>query len=497
MDDSGQDSVMKRVRDYIEATPRSITLYDIDLTPRYSNIHPTEVDLSTRIGSMRLHVPIFGAPMDTVTDPTLAKALSVIGACGILYRHPDAAVQLAWAKEVLEYQWCIVKEPITLRDTASIDDARRILHEKGYSTIPVLDEHARLSGVLFTHDVAFKRHLNDPVSKWMMPIDRLKTEWVGTSFKKIQDRLLHEQECSVLPIIGGERRLHGMYFMKDVMHAHPSRYAGKPVVGIAIGVSEKDAHERARKAYELGASVVVIDSSHGDCTDVVEQTKRVRSLCQSITIIAGNVADVTGEGYLHLAHAGADAIKVGIGSGSICTTTTHTGAGVGMVTAIRACVEARKLLGAEFKGRFPSIIADGGINQPGDAVKALLVGADAVMAGKWLVAASESRSAITRGITPDGKILYRGMASKEAIADRSADRYGKKKKAAEGVSGFVQHRGRLIEWIQEDLELMRSGFAHAGAENITALHQYGNQPGSWSRYSSLGRQQASVRVDTE
>lgn len=483
---------MGDVSDYIEAIPQSITLYDIDVTPTYSNIHPSEVSLKSRIGPIVLNIPILSAPMDTVTGPHLAKMLSVLGGCGILYRHPDPAIQLDCLKEVLTYEWCMVKEPEWLSVSSRIDEAERILKQKGFSTIPIKDNNARLSGVLFTRDVAFKWHRDDPVSKWMTPIDRVKTATVGTSFIEIRNRLQNEQKCSVLPIVDVEMRMHGMYFMKDVVHADPSIHKGKPLVGIAIGTDERDL-ERAEAAAQMGVGVIVIDSSHGDCGDVIYQAKRLSTLMgpfTDIAVVAGNIADVDGGGYVRLAETGIDAVKIGIGGGSICTTTSVTGAGVGMVTALRACIEARKKSNTQ-----PAIIADGGINVPGNAVKALLVGADAVMAGEWLVAASESNSAVNNGVH-DGRVRYRGMASPEAIADRIADRYGKKKTAPEGVTGWVPHRGPLMRWLPEDMELVRGGFAHAGAHDIEALHRYGNKSGSINCYTSLGRMQSAVRVET-
>lgn len=487
------------VKAYLEASVPSVTLYDITVVPTNSEVHPAEVDLETKVGRARLPIPIFAPPMDTVTGPELAKKLSVLGGCGILYRHPDPAQQLAWAKEVLAYQWCMVTEPKCLRETARVAEAEHILNEYQFSTIPVWNEERVLLGVVFTKDIALKRHREDSVLKWMIPLERLKTIQYGTSFATVRERLMNEQECSVLPVIDAEKRLSGIYFMKDVLNANPCADYGRPLVGIAIGVEESDL-DRVLQAVGAGVQVICIDSSHGDCTAVIDQADRVVDLTApfgDITIIAGNVADVDGGGYRRLAAVGVHAVKVGIGSGSICTTTGATGVGVGLVTAIRACVEVRKELLREGV-HAPAIIADGGVNGPGDAVKALLVGADAVMAGKWLVAATESHSAQTGGLSQDRKrVLYRGMASAEAIKARVADRYGKKKTAPEGVSGYVPHRGILKDWLPSDLELMRIGFGHAGAGCLDVLHTYGENPLSSTPWSANGREQAAVRVETD
>jgi IMP dehydrogenase len=63
--------------------------------------------------------------------------------------------------------------------------------------------------------------------------------------------------------------------------------------------------------------------------------KRVKSLSNSVQVVAGNVA--TAEATRALIDAGADAVKVGIGPGSICTTRVVAGVGVPQLTAIMDC----------------------------------------------------------------------------------------------------------------------------------------------------------------
>jgi IMP dehydrogenase len=66
--------------------------------------------------------------------------------------------------------------------------------------------------------------------------------------------------------------------------------------------------------------------------------KRVKSLSNSVQVVAGNVA--TAEATRALIDAGADAVKVGIGPGSICTTRMVAGVGVPQLTAIMDCAAA-------------------------------------------------------------------------------------------------------------------------------------------------------------
>ena len=64
----------------------------------------------------------------------------------------------------------------------------------------------------------------------------------------------------------------------------------------------------------------------------------MKTLSNSVQVVAGNVA--TAEAAKALIDAGADAIKVGIGPGSICTTRIVAGVGVPQLTAIMDAARA-------------------------------------------------------------------------------------------------------------------------------------------------------------
>jgi len=471
------------------------TLNEVLLRPIRSDIAPHEVDLTTKIGPVTLNIPLISAAMDTVTGPDMAKVLSEVGGCGIIYRTKKPEQQLEWIKESLEYKPCLISKPECLRPEDPIEDAKDILDMHKFSTIPITTRTGALEGVLFTSDVFFrvKGRMLEPVSNWMKPFSELKTESARSSFKKIKDRLLNEQECSVLPIVSSKRKLRGIYFMKDFFHINLCLHKRKPLVGMAVGVHESDL-DRAKEALKLGIGIIVIDSSHGNCSPVIEQTKKIVKLVKGqAAVIAGNVADV--DGYLRLAEAGADGVKVGIGSGSSCTTSQGTGVGFPMFTLIKELYYTRQRLKKE-KINAPVIIPDGGINGPGELTVSLGAGGHLCMAGKWLVAADESHSAKTReGIR--GYVYYRGMASKASIDQRLSDRYGKQKKAPEGIEGLVRHRGPLKSWIGKDMELVQGGLAHVGARNIKELHKVSQNPIIFSQFSSAGQEQIATRLIEE
>lgn len=481
------------------------TLDEVKIRPWHTKIAPHHVSLKTTIGNAVLNFPAFSAPMDTVTNGLLSKELSEVGGCGVIFRHRNPDVQLGWISEALSSKNCLIKSPKFVRIGDKVESAQEILGRYDFSTIPVLTKAGKLSGMIFTGGIAFEEdRLEEPAKDWMVPFKDLKAAHLNTSFSEIKKRLLTEKNCNVLPVVDDKRKFHGMYFMKDVLVESQSTFNGRPLVGAAVGSSKLDINERLLPALKMGLGIVVIDSSHGNCEDVLVQTARVIEVVTEFAksndlprpaVISGNVADV--DGYVRFAQLGVDGVKFGIGCGSICTTSSVTGIGVPLFTNLREGKYCKIKL-EQAKMHAPAIIADGGIPGPGFANVALGAGADAVMGGKWFVAFTESISAQNH-ITPDNMVYYRGMASPRAIKARSSDRYdykGSTKKAAEGEEGKVHHRGPTKKHIRYDRETMQGGFSHAGAENLEALHRYCNENKmAFYRFSGAGMSQLETHLD--
>jgi IMP dehydrogenase len=107
-----------------------------------------------------------------------------------------------------------------------------------------------------------------------------------------------------------------------------------------------------------------------------------------VPVIVGGAAGYTPA--LHLMRTGAAGVLVGFGGGASSTTRRAMGIRVPMATAISDIAEARRDYMDESGGRYVHVIADGGVGTSGDIVKALAMGADAVMLGAALARASEA-----------------------------------------------------------------------------------------------------------
>jgi IMP dehydrogenase len=224
-------------------------------------------------------------------------------------------------------------------------------------------------------------------------------------------------------------------------------------IGAAIGVGE-DFMNRAKTLVEEGIRLLCIDVAHGHHQMTKEALQALRDeFSDTVHIMAGNVATL--EGVNDLADWGADSVRCNIGGGSICSTRVQTGHGLPGLQTIFECAKT---------DRDVKIIADGGIKNSGDMVKALAAGADAVMIGSMLSGTDETPGTIYRDSDGLQWKSYRGMASKEAQME-----WRGKYSSFEGVAARVPYRGPVGAVLADIERGIRSGLSYSGARDIAEL----------------------------
>jgi IMP dehydrogenase len=215
---------------------------------------------------------------------------------------------------------------------------------------------------------------------------------------------------------------------------------------------------------------ILIDVAHGHSNAVIDRIQEIKEARPDLPIIAGNVA--TYEGAYDLVSAGSYCIKIGVGSGSLCSTRLKTGNGVPQITAI---MEAKKAIDDWYVSKYrnkrdawrPTIIADGGIKNSGDGIKALACGANALMLGS-IFAGTEETPAKTINFPKKGLVkCYRGMASREA-----QESWKGRATSIEGEMIYVPYKGQLQNVFEEFISGMLSGMSYQNAKNIKQLQDH-------------------------
>ena len=225
-------------------------------------------------------------------------------------------------------------------------------------------------------------------------------------------------------------------------------------IAASIGVKE-EGMRRADMLVEAGVQIITLDIAHGDSIMMLETLDYLKKKHPNVDVIAGNVA--TSDGVKRMIERGADAVKVGIGPGSMCTTRIITGHGVPQLSAIALAVKVAS------QYNIP-VIADGGLKNSGDIVKALCAGASSVMVGSLVSGTLE-----TPGELKGGMKQYRGMASKAAQVSWRGDM--PQGMAAEGESTQIPCKGSVVNVIEELMGGLRSGMTYIGVDNIKAMSE--------------------------
>ena len=167
------------------------------------------------------------------------------------------------------------------------------------------------------------------------------------------------------------------------------RAAGVPVAGALSPQRTQEYHEAV---LEAGVDLFVIRgttvSAEHVSTDAEPLNLKKFIYELDVPVIVGGAASYTAA--LHLMRTGAAGVLVGFGGGAASTTRLSLGIHAPMATAISDVAAARRDYLDESGGRYVHVITDGGLGTSGDIVKAIAMGADAVMLGSALARATDA-----------------------------------------------------------------------------------------------------------
>ncbi len=167
------------------------------------------------------------------------------------------------------------------------------------------------------------------------------------------------------------------------------REAGVIVAG---ALTPQRTQEHCRTVLEAGVDLFVIRGTTVSA-EHVSQAEEPLDLKRfiydlDVPVIVGGAAGYTPA--LHLMRTGAAGVLVGFGGGASMRTEQVLGIHAAGASAISDVAAARRDYLDESGGRYVHVIADGGVGTSGTIVKALAMGADAVMLGTALARAEEA-----------------------------------------------------------------------------------------------------------
>lgn len=283
------------------------------------------------------------------------------------------------------------------------------------------------------------------------------------------DTVMGPESAAVLDAIGGFGVLHryctieqSVEMFLDASRRSTSQHRPVANIMVAIGATG-DYLERATELYRAGCRAFCIDVAHGHHASVKNALNEIRLKFEDdIHVMTGNVATL--HAFNDLADWGSNSIRVGVGGGSMCTTRIRTGHGIPTLQSVMDCSKS---------DRDVYIVADGGIRNSGDAVKALAAGADMIMLGSVLAGHDESPGDV---VDKHGNVItnrvfekelykkFRGMASREAQLQ-----WRGRVSVVEGETTMVPYKGSMMDTLSDLIDGIKSGISYSGAKTIREL----------------------------
>jgi IMP dehydrogenase len=450
---------------------KALTFDDVLLVPAHSVVLPRDVGLYTQVSrNIRLNIPLVSAAMDTVTESRLAIALAQEGGIGIVHKNLSPAEQAAEVHKVKRYESGVLKDPVTIPPTMTVGDVIALQRRHHFSGVPVV-EGGKVVGIVTNRDTRFETRLDQSVREIMTPQARLVTVREGASLDEARE-LLRQHRLERVLVLNDAGELSGLITVKDMMKATEHPFAAKDEqgrlrVGAALGVGA-GTEERAERLAEAGVDMIVVDTAHGHSQGVLDRVSWVKKHFPNIDVVGGNIA--TGEAARALIDAGADGVKVGIGPGSICTTRIVAGVGVPQITAIDLVARALEGTGApmiadggiRFSGDIAKAIAAGA-----DCVMlgGLFAGTEEAP-GETVLFQGRSYKAY-RGMGSLGA-MEKGAADRY-FQDSSSNI---DKLVPEGIEGRVPYKGAVAAVIHQLMGGLRASMGYLGCANIAAMHAH-------------------------
>ena len=450
---------------------KALTFDDVLLVPAHSTVLPRDVSLQSQVTRrIRLNIPLLSAAMDTVTESRLAIALAQEGGIGVVHKNLTPAEQAAEVHKVKRHESGILKDPITIPPTMTVAQVIALQREHRFSGVPVVQD-GKVVGIVTNRDTRFETNLDQLVTKIMTPQERLVTVREGASLDEARE-LLREHRLERVLVLNDAGELCGLITVKDMMKSTEHPFAAKDEQGrlrvaAAIGVGA-GTEERTERLAEAGVDMIIVDTAHGHSQGVLDRVNWVKKHFPQIEVVGGNIA--TADAARALVDAGADGVKVGIGPGSICTTRIVAGVGVPQITAIDNVATALAGSGVpmiadggiRFSGDIAKAIA-AGANVV--MLGGLFAGTEEAPGETVLFQGRSYKS--YRGMGSLGA-MEKGAADRYFQEENTSNI---DKLVPEGIEGRVPYKGSVGAVIHQLIGGLRASMGYLGSADIPTLHE--------------------------
>lgn len=461
---------------------------DVLLVPAFSEIESrSQVDLTSYLDKdMRFETPIIASPMDTVSGAEMAIKLSQLGGVAVVHRYNAIEEQCKIVKTVKESGGRVGAAIGTTGDFLErlnalifvgvdficidvahghhklVHDAIKIIRAKypfmhimagnvataeGFAALQEWGADSIRVGVgggCFLPGTAIKTNSGIKNIEDVTIGDKVLTH--DATFRHVVNTLQFDRNEEIIVINGIQcTKNHEFYVIpKEVSHL----------------VNEDNIHQYAKwiEAWEL-------DKEKHLLIEFIMKFKLKEIETIETKHYAGQVYDLTVE-QNHSYNVNGIVVH-----NSICSTRIQTGHGVPNLTAIMDCAAV---------AHRATLIADGGIKNAGDIVKALAAGADFVMLGSLLAGTDEAPGDIVAGMK-----AYRGMASREA-----QEQWRGKSSAPEGIATTVTYKGPVEPIFNDLVGNIKSGLSYSGATTISGLFN----KAQFIRQTSAGQLESSTHI---
>ena len=291
------------------------------------------------------------------------------------------------------------------------------------------------------------------------------------------DTVSSVKSCIKINQIGGAGVLHR--FMSPEMQAKKAKRIKDESNFCINAIGLKDFQNRIG-AISTYTDIFFLDTANGLAKNVEDFLIWYKQSSYSQDVIVGNT--LTKESVYRLANLKADGFRHLIGPGSMCLTQIKTGIGCPSVTGLYYAWKAVRNFQLSSLDYFrqenpkeedrPSVLADGGIRNPRDLVKAIASGADSVICGRIFAGLSDIVDE-EDVIEKNGKryAVYRGMASKDVVEDYELYDGSKKNLFVEGDKTFIPiMEDKTIEDVVYDFTNgLRSAMSYLGFRTIEQM----------------------------